>query len=201
MIRVVLAEDQSMVRGALASLLGLEPDIEVVGEAANGDEAVAVAVATRPDIALLDIEMPGRDGIAAAEELRRRVPGCRVVILTTFGRPGYLRRAMEAGAVAFLVKDSPARDLAAAIRRVLRGERVIDPGLAAAALSAGPNPLSPRERDVLSAAADGSTINDIALRLHLSEGTVRNYLSAAIQKTGARNRIEAVRKAQAQGWL
>ncbi|MEU6428050.1 response regulator transcription factor [Microbispora sp. NPDC046973] len=201
MIRVVLAEDQSMVRGALASLLGLEPDIEVVGEAANGDEVIAVAEATRPDIALLDIEMPGRDGIAAAEELRRRVPGCRVVILTTFGRPGYLRRAMEAGAVAFLVKDSPASELAAAIRRVLRGERVIDPGLAAAALSAGPNPLSPRERDVLSAAVDGSTINDIALRLHLSEGTVRNYLSAAIHKTGARNRIEAVQKAQAQGWL
>ncbi|MEU7689403.1 response regulator transcription factor [Microbispora hainanensis] len=201
MIRVVLAEDQSMVRGALASLLGLEPDIEVVGEAADGEEVIAVAEATRPDIALLDIEMPGRDGISAAEQLRRRVPGCRVVILTTFGRPGYLRRAMEAGAVAFLVKDSPASELAAAIRRVLRGERVIDPGLAAAALSAGPNPLSPRERDVLSAAADGSTINDIALRLHLSEGTVRNYLSAAIQKTGARNRIEAVQKAQAQGWL
>jgi two-component system response regulator DesR len=200
-IRVVLAEDQSMVRGALASLLGLEPDIEVVGEAADGEEVIAVAEATRPDIALLDIEMPGRDGISAAEQLRRRVPGCRVVILTTFGRPGYLRRAMEAGAVAFLVKDSPASELAAAIRRVLRGERVIDPGLAAAALSAGPNPLSPRERDVLSAAADGSTINDIALRLHLSEGTVRNYLSAAIQKTGARNRIEAVQKAQAQGWL
>ncbi|MBB2744443.1 UNVERIFIED_ORG: two-component system response regulator DesR [Microbispora rosea subsp. rosea] len=201
MIRVVLAEDQSMVRGALASLLGLEPDIEVVGEAANGDEVITVAEATRPDIALLDIEMPGRDGISAAEELGRRVPGCRVVILTTFGRPGYLRRAMEAGAVAFLVKDSPASELAAAIRRVLRGERVIDPGLAAAALSAGPNPLSPRERDVLSAAADGSTINDISLRLHLSEGTVRNYLSAAIHKTGARNRIEAVQKAQAQGWL
>lgn len=201
MIRVVLAEDQSMVRGALASLLGLEPDIEVVGEAANGDEVITVAEATRPDIALLDIEMPGRDGISAAEELHRRVPGCRVVILTTFGRPGYLRRAMEAGAVAFLVKDSPASELAAAIRRVLRGERVIDPGLAAAALSAGPNSLSPRERDVLSAAADGSTINDISLRLHLSEGTVRNYLSAAIQKTGARNRIEAVQKAQAQGWL
>nr|WP_277351450.1 response regulator transcription factor [Microbispora sp. CL1-1] len=196
-----MAEDQSMVRGALASLLGLEPDIEVVGEAADGEEVIAVAEATRPDIALLDIEMPGRDGISAAEQLRRRVPGCRVVILTTFGRPGYLRRAMEAGAVAFLVKDSPASELAAAIRRVLRGERVIDPGLAAAALSAGPNPLSPRERDVLSAAADGSTINDIALRLHLSEGTVRNYLSAAIQKTGARNRIEAVQKAQAQGWL
>ncbi|GLX05227.1 response regulator transcription factor [Microbispora sp. NBRC 16548] len=201
MIRVVLAEDQSMVRGALASLLGLEPDIEVVGEAANGDEVITVAEATTPDIALLDIEMPGRDGISAAEELGRRVPGCRVVILTTFGRPGYLRRAMEAGAVAFLVKDSPASELAAAIRRVLRGERVIDPGLAAAALSAGPNPLSPRERDVLSAAADGSTINDISLRLRLSEGTVRNYLSAAIHKTGARNRIEAVQKAQAQGWL
>ncbi|GGO23256.1 response regulator transcription factor [Microbispora bryophytorum] len=201
MIRVVLAEDQSMVRGALASLLGLEPDIEVVGEAADGDEVIAVAEATRPDIALLDIEMPGRDGISAAQELRRRVPGCRVVILTTFGRPGYLRRAMEAGAVAFLVKDSPASELAAAIRRVLRGERVIDPGLAAAALSAGPNPLSTRERDVLSAAADGSTINDISLRLHLSEGTVRNYLSAAIHKTDARNRIEAVQKAQAQGWL
>ncbi|MEV4325544.1 response regulator transcription factor [Microbispora rosea] len=201
MIRVVLAEDQSMVRGALASLLGLEPDIEVVGEASDGDEVIGVAEATKPDVALLDIEMPGRDGISAAEELRRRVPGCRVVILTTFGRPGYLRRAMEAGAVAFLVKDSPASELAAAIRRVLRGERVIDPGLAAVALSAGPNPLSPRERDVLSAAADGSTINDIALRLHLSEGTVRNYLSAAIHKTGARNRIEAVQKAQAQGWL
>ncbi|GAA1304173.1 DNA-binding response regulator [Planotetraspora silvatica] len=201
MIRVILAEDQSMIRGALASLLSLEPDIEVVGEAATGDEAVAVATATRPDVALLDIEMPGGDGITAAEEIRREVPGCHVMILTTFARPGYLRRAMEAGASAFLVKDSPARELAAAIRRVLAGERVIDPGLAAAALSAGPNPLSPREREVLSAAVDGSTINDISARLHLSEGTVRNYLSSAIQKTGARNRIEAVQKAQAQGWL
>ncbi|GII32094.1 response regulator transcription factor [Planotetraspora mira] len=201
MIRVILAEDQSMIRGALASLLSLEPDIEVVGEAATGDEAVVVATATRPDVALLDIEMPGSDGITAAGEIRREVPGCHVMILTTFARPGYLRRAMEAGASAFLVKDSPARELAAAIRRVLAGERVIDPGLAAAALSAGPNPLSPREREVLSAAVDGSTINDIAARLHLSEGTVRNYLSSAIQKTGARNRIEAVQKAQAQGWL
>jgi two-component system response regulator DesR len=197
----MLAEDQTMIRGALASLLGLEPDIEVVGEAADGDEAVAVAVATRPDIAMLDIEMPGRDGIAAAEEIRRLVPGCQVMIVTTFGRPGYLRKAMEAGAAAFLVKDSPARELAAAIRRVLAGERVIDPGLAAAALSAGPNPLSPRERGVLAAAVDGSTIGDIARKLHLSEGTVRNYLSSAIQKTAARNRIEAVQRAQAQGWL
>ncbi|MCW2877230.1 MAG: DNA-binding response regulator [Sphaerisporangium sp.] len=201
MIRVVLAEDQAMVRGALASLLGLEPDIEVVGEAATGQEAVAVVLSARPDIALLDIEMPVMDGIAAAAEIFRAVPACRVMILTTFGRPGYLRRAMEAGASAFMVKDSPARDLAAAIRRVLAGERVIDPVLAAAALSAGPNPLSRRERDVLGAAADGSTIGDVALRLHLSEGTVRNYLSSAIQKTHARNRIEAVRRAQAQGWL
>ncbi|ETK38109.1 MerR family transcriptional regulator [Microbispora sp. ATCC PTA-5024] len=200
-IRVMLAEDQGMVRGALASLLGLEPDIEVVGEAATGPEALAVAERVRPDIALLDIEMPGMDGITAAGEIRRRVPECQVMILTTFGRPGYLRRAMEAGAAAFLVKDSPARELAAAIRRVLGGERVIDPGLAAAALSAGPNPLSPREREVLGAAVDGSTISDIADRLHLSEGTVRNYLSSAIQKTAARNRIEAVQKAQLQGWL
>ncbi len=201
MIRVILAEDQAMVRGALASLLDLEPDIEVVGEAATGEEAVAVVERVRPDVALLDIEMPGMDGIAAAAEIRDRVPGCRVMILTTFGRPGYLRRAMEAGAAGFLVKDSPARDLAVAIRRVLGGERVIDPGLAAAALSAGPNPLSQRERAVLAVAADGATIADIARALHLSEGTVRNYLSSAIQKTGARNRIEAVQRSRLQGWL
>lgn len=201
MIRVLLAEDQGMVRGALATLLNLEEDMEVVGEAASGDEALAVAGRTRPDIALLDIEMPGRDGIATAAELRKALPDCRIVMLTTFGRPGYLRQAMEAGAAAFLVKDSPARELAAAIRRVLAGERVIDPDLAAAALSAGPNPLSPRERDVLAAAADGATISDVADRLHLSEGTVRNYLSAAIRKTAARNRIEAVRTAERQGWL
>jgi two-component system response regulator DesR len=201
MIRVVLAEDQAMVRGALASLLRLEPDIEVVGEAATGEEAVTLVLSSRPDIALLDIEMPVMDGITAAAEISRAMPSCRVMILTTFGKPGYLRRAMEAGATAFMVKDSPARELAAAIRRVLAGERVIDPVLAAAALSAGPNPLSPRECAVLSAAADGSTIGDISLRLHLSEGTVRNYLSSAIQKTHARNRIEAVQRAQSQGWL
>jgi two-component system, NarL family, response regulator DesR len=200
-IRVMIVEDQGMVRGALATLLGLEDDIEVVAEAASGEEALAVAPKARPDLALLDIEMPGKDGITTAAELRAAVPACRVVIVTTFGRPGYLRRAMEAGASAFLVKDSPAHELAAAIRRVLAGERVIDPGLAAAALSAGPNPLSPRERDVLAASADGSTIGDIALRLHLSEGTVRNYLSSAIHKVSARNRIEAVQAAQRQGWL
>ncbi|WP_055503716.1 response regulator transcription factor [Nonomuraea pusilla] len=197
----MLAEDQGMVRGALASLLGLEPDIEVVGEAADGAQAVDVAERVRPDIALLDIEMPVMDGLAAAARITAGVPGCRVMILTTFGRPGYLRTAMESGAAAFLVKDSPAKELAAAIRRVHAGERVIDPGLAAAALSAGPNPLSGRERDVLSAAVDGSTIGDIARRLHLSEGTVRNYLSSAIQKTHARNRIEAVQRARVQGWL
>ncbi|MGI5487433.1 response regulator [Microtetraspora malaysiensis] len=201
MIRVILAEDQAMVRGALASLLDLEPDIEVVGEAATGEEAVAVVERLEPDVALLDIEMPVLNGIAAAVRIRARTPECRVVILTTFGRPGYLRQAMEAGAYGFLVKDSPARELAVAIRRVLGGERVIDPGLAAAALRAGPNPLSRRERDVLIAAVDGSTIVDIARALHLSEGTVRNYLSSAIQKTGARNRIEAVQRAQLQGWL
>lgn len=190
-----------MVRGALATLLGLEDDLEVVGEAANGDEAVTVAAEARPDVALLDIEMPGRDGLSAAAEIREAAPDCKIMILTTFGRPGYLRRAMEAGASAFLVKDSPAQELAAAIRRVVAGERVIDPALAAAALSAGPNPLSQRERDVLAAGADGSTIADIATGLHLSEGTVRNYLSAAINKVGARNRIEAVHAARAQGWL
>lgn len=201
MIRVMLAEDQGMVRGALATLLGLEDDLQVVAEAAGGAEAVLAAERERPDVALLDIEMPGKDGLAAAAEIRAAVPSCRIMILTTFGRPGYLRRAMEAGASAFLVKDSPARELAAAIRRVVAGERVIDPNLAAAALSAGPNPLSPRERDVLTAGADGSTIADIAGRLHLSEGTVRNYLSSAINKVGARNRIEAVHTARAQGWL
>ncbi len=190
-----------MIRGALATLLDLEDDIEVVGQAADGAEALTIAARVRPDVALLDIEMPGLDGIEAAARLGRTLPDCRIVILTTFGRPGYLRRAMEAGASAFLVKDSPAQELAAAIRRVLAGERVIDPALAAAALSAGPNPLSPRERDVLAASADGATIGDVARALHLSEGTVRNYLSSAIRKTSARNRIEAVRAAQGQGWL
>jgi two-component system, NarL family, response regulator DesR len=201
MIRVLLAEDQAMLRGALATLLGLEEDIEIVGEAAHGEQALAVAVSQRPDVALLDIEMPGKDGIATAAELREALPECRVVILTTFGRPQYLRRAMEAGASAFLVKDSPAQELAAAIRKVLAGERVVDPALAAAALSAGPSPLSPREHDVLIAASHCATIGDIAARLHLSEGTVRNYLSAAIRKTTARNRIEAVRIAERRGWL
>lgn len=201
MIRVLLAEDQGMMRGALALLLGLEEDIEVVAQVAAGDEIVPAALDARPDVALLDIELPGRSGLDAAADLRTRLPGCRVLILTTFGRPGYLRRAMEAGAAGFLVKDGPVEELAAAVRRVLAGETVIDPALAAAALSAGPNPLTPRERDVLGAAADGATVADIAARVHLSESTVRNYLSAAIGKTGTRNRMEAVRAARRQGWL
>jgi len=190
-----------MVREALAALLGLEGDIEVVAQVARGDEVVAAAVEHAVEVALLDIEMPGMTGIEAAARLRAARPECRIVILTTFGRPGYLRRAMESGADAFLVKDAPAAQLADAVRRVLRGERVIDPTLAAAALAEGANPLTSRERDVLAAAADGSVNADIARRLHLSEGTVRNYLSMAIQKTSARNRAEAVRIAREKGWL
>jgi two-component system response regulator DesR len=200
-IRVLLAEDQGMMRGALSLLLNLEDDIEVVAQVAAGHEIVTRAVEARPDVALLDIELPGRSGLDAAVELRERLPGCKVLILTTFGRPGYLRRAMEAGASGFLVKDGPVEELAAAIRRVLAGQRVIDPALAAAALSAGPSPLTPREQDVLNAAADGATVADIAARVHLSESTVRNYLSSAIGKTGTRNRAEAVRAARHEGWL
>ncbi|MGS2646599.1 response regulator [Streptosporangium sp. LJ11] len=201
MIRVLLAEDQGMMRSALALLLDLEDDLEVVATVTRGDEVVPAALTARPDVALLDIEMPGSSGLDAAAELRDRLPGCRVLILTTFGRPGYLRRAMEAGAAGFLVKDGPVEELAAAIRRALAGEKVIDPALAAAALSAGASPLTDRERDVLAAAVDGATISDISRRLHLSESTVRNYLSAAIGKTGTRNRIEAARAARHNGWL
>ncbi|PJN22673.1 DNA-binding response regulator [Kitasatospora sp. CB02891] len=200
-VRVLLAEDQSMVREALAALLSLEDDLDVVAQVARGDAVAAAVTEHRIDVAVLDIEMPGMTGIDACAEIRRVRPQTKVVIATTFGRPGYLRRAMESGADAFLVKDAPAAELADAIRRVLRGEKVIDPKLAAAALSDGANPLTPRERDVLAAAADGSVNADIAARLHLSEGTVRNYLSMAIQKTAARNRAEAVRVAREKGWL
>ncbi|MFC0042127.1 response regulator [Actinomadura rayongensis] len=201
MIRVLLAEDQGMMRGALALLLGLEDDIEVVAEIGDGAEVLDAALSTRPDVAVLDIEMPGRTGLDLAADLRERLPGCRVLIVTTFGRPGYLRRAMDAGAHGFLVKDGPIEDLVAAIRRVLAGERVVDPALATAALSVGPNPLTARERDVLTAASDGATVADVARALHLSESTVRNYLSSAIGKTGARNRVEALHTARDNGWL
>lgn len=201
MIRLLLAEDQSMVREALAALLGLEPDIEVVAQVARGDEVLAAAREHDIDVALLDIEMPGMTGIEATAELRRDLPGVKIVVVTTFGRPGYLRRAMESGADAFLVKDAPASQLAEAVRKVLAGERVIDPTLAAAALADGASPLTERERDVLRTAADGSTNAEIAAALHLSQGTVRNYLSMAIQKMAARNRAEAVRMAREKGWL
>ncbi|MFF3270817.1 response regulator [Streptomyces chrestomyceticus] len=200
-VKVLLAEDQGMMRGALALLLNLEDDMEVVAQVSAGDEIVRTALEARPDIALLDIELPGRSGLDAAAELREALPSCKVLIVTTFGRPGYLRRAMEAGASGFLVKDGPVEELAAAIRRVLAGERVIDPGLAAAALSAGPNPLTQRECDVLTASVDGATVADIAGKLHLSQATVRNYLSGAIGKTGTRNRMEAARTARQNGWL
>ena len=201
MIRILLADDQHLVRGALAALLALEDDFEVVASVADGAAAVRAAVELQPDVALLDIEMPGLDGIAATREIRSQAPGVRVMILTTFGRPGYLRRAMDAGARGFMVKDAPPDRLADAVRQVHGGRTVVDPALAVASLSAGANPLTDREADVLRAAEDGGTVADIARVLILSEGTVRNYLSAAIGKTGARTRAEAARVARDNGWL
>ena len=190
-----------MIREALAALLSFEGDMVVVAQVGRGDEVLRAVQDTSPDVAVLDIEMPGMDGLAAAAGLKRDCPDTKVVILTTFGRPGFLRRAMAAGVSAFLVKDAPADKLAQTIRRVLAGEKVIDPELAAAALADGENPLTPRERDVIVASADGTTIAEVAAQLYLSEGTVRNYLSACIQKTGARNRAEALRIASERGWL
>jgi two-component system, NarL family, response regulator DesR len=201
MIRVLLAEDQAMVRGALAALLGREADIEVVAEVARGDTVVEAALASQPEVALLDIEMPGGGGLEASHALRAALPSCRVVMLTTFGRSGYLRRAMESGAVGFLLKDAPASELACALRRVMQGERVVDPELALLALSEGNNPLTHREREVLTAALPGLGHAEIAARLSLSEGTVRNHLSAAMQKLGARNWMEAAHLAEQKGWL
>jgi two-component system response regulator DesR len=200
-IRVLLAEDQAMVRGALAALLSLESDIEVVAEVTRGDEVVPAATKERPDVALLDIEMPGIDGLEAAAQLRRALPSCRVLILTTFGRPGYLKRAVEGGVAGFVIKDAPAAQLADAVRRVAAGERVIDPALALTALGEGDSPLTAREREVLAAAEHGASIAEIADKLYLSEGTVRNYLSEAIQKLEARNRLEAAHIAREKGWL
>ncbi|MBM7787384.1 response regulator transcription factor [Tenggerimyces flavus] len=201
MIRILLADDQALVRGALAALLSLENDLSVVAEVERGDEVVKAALAERPDVALLDVEMPGLDGIAATRELRRALPSCRVLVVTTFGRPGYVRRALDAGASGFVVKDTPASELADSIRRVYQGLRVVDPSLAIESLAAGSSPLTPRERDVLEEARTGGTVADIARALVLSEGTVRNHLSAAIGKTGARTRAEAVRIAESNGWL
>ena len=201
MITVLIAEDQAMVRGALASLLDLEPDIEVVAQVARGDEVQEAALRSQPDVALLDIEMPGQTGLDAAEQLRVALPDCKILILTTFGRPGYLRRAMEGGASGFLLKDAPAHELAAAIRRAVAGERIVDPGLAAAALSQGQSPLTPREHEVLAASRDHATVAELASALYLSAGTVRNHLSSVMQKLDARNRAEALRVAEERGWL
>ncbi|MEU6084983.1 response regulator transcription factor [Streptomyces sp. NPDC047108] len=201
MIRVLLAEDPGMTRGALAHLLGMERDIEVVAQVGRGDAIVSTALTTRPDVALLDIELPGGSGLEAAADLRDEVPGCRVLILTTFARPGYLQRAKDAGAAGFLLKDGPVDELAEAIRRALAGESVIDPVLAAAALGSGPNPLTAREREVLTAAADGANTAGIGAALRLSEDSVRRHLSSATAKTGARDHEEAARTARRNGWL
>jgi two-component system response regulator DesR len=201
LIKVLIAEDQAMIRGALGALLAIEEDIEVVAQVERGDKVVEAALKTRPDVALLDIEMPGQDGISAAADLRVKLPSCRTLILTVFGRPGYLRKAVDAGVSGFLLKDAPPDELAAAIRRTARGERVIDSQLAVAALSEGSSPLTPRERDVLAMSTRGASVEEIARSLHLTNGTVRNHLSIAIQKLNARNRVEAARIAEEKGWL
>jgi two-component system, NarL family, response regulator DesR len=200
-IRVLIAEDQAMVRGALASLLSLEPDIDVVAEVERGDRVVEAARVAGAEVAVLDIEMPGLDGLSAAEALGRELPACRALIVTTFGRPGYMRRAMQSGAAGYLLKDAPSSELAEAIRRVAAGERVVDPGLAAAALREGESPLTAREHELLAAAREHATISDLAAAAHLSPGTVRNYLSSAMRKLGARSRAEAIRVAEEKGWI
>lgn len=200
-IRLLLADDQALVRGALAALLDLERDLTVVAQVGRGDQVLEAARGSAAQVALLDVEMPGMDGIAAAAELRNGYPSCRSLMVTTFGRPGYVRHALDAGASGFVVKDTPADQLADAVRRVHRGLRVVDPELAVESLAVGTSPLTDRERDVLVAAARGGTVADIARETFLSEGTVRNYLSAAMGKTGARTRAEAVRLAQENGWL
>jgi two-component system response regulator DesR len=199
-IRVVIAEDQAMVLGALAALLEIERDLEVVGRARDGAEALELCIALRPDVLLTDIEMPRRTGLEVAAAIQRESLPTKVIILTTFARGGYLRRALDAGASGYLLKDTPADQLANAVRRVKAGGRVIDPELAAEAWSE-PDPLTDRERQVLRMAGEGQPSADIAAELHLSEGTVRNYLSEAINKLGAANRVEAARIAREKGWL
>jgi two-component system response regulator DesR len=200
-IRVLLAEDQLMFRTAVRRLLELEGDIEVVAEVARGDELVSAALAARPDVAVVDIEMPGQDGISAALELRHRLPSCRALILTMYGRPGFVQRAMEGGVSGFVLKDAPVEVLAGAIRRCAAGEEVLDPTLAARALRAASSPLSSREREILAACADGLSTAELATRLWLSEGTIRNRVSEILGKLGVRNRAEAVQLARENGWL
>jgi two-component system, NarL family, response regulator DesR len=199
-IRVLIAEDQSLILGALAALLDIEADLEVVGQAGSGSEALALAERTRPDVLLTDIEMPGMSGLDLAAELRARGNAAKIVIVTTFARPGYLRRALEVGAAGYLLKDAPSAQLAEAIRRVMAGGRAIDPSLATEAWTEA-DPLTERERQVLRLAGEGMAGEAIARQLDLSEGTVRNYLSEAIGKLGAKNRVEAARLARQKGWL
>jgi len=200
-IRVLLADDETLIRDAVAALLALQDDLEVVAVAGSGDEALAAALRHQPDVALLDLQMPGLDGLEVAERLAAELPSCGSVIVTSHGRPGYLRRALETGVRGFLPKTSSAQVLAEAVRTVHRGDRYVDPELAAEALAAGASPLTARESDVLELAADGAPVEEIAARAHLSPGTVRNYLSAAVAKLGVANRHEAVRVARERGWL
>ena len=201
MIRLLLADDENLIRSALAALLGMQDDLQVVAQAASGDEALAMARIHRPDVAVLDLQMPGRDGIAVAEALRSDLPGCAAIIVTSHGRPGHLKRALAAGVRGFLPKTVSAQTLAAAVRTAHDGGRYLDPDLAAEAISAGDSPLTPREADVLELAADGVPVEEIAQRAALSPGTVRNYLSAAASKLGAANRHEAVHLARTHGWI
>lgn len=201
MIRILLADDETLVRDALATMLSLQPDIDVVAQAASGDEAVVGIAHHRPDVAVLDLQMPGRDGIEVTEAVAASSPGTRCLIVTSHGRPGYLKRALAAGARGFLPKTTPARVLADVIRQVHAGQRYVDPELSAAAISAGDSPLTPREADVLELADGGAPVEEIAARVHLSPGTVRNYLSSAVAKLGVANRHEAVRTARSNGWI
>ena len=199
-IRILLAEDQAMVRGALSALLKLEPDIDVVASAADGEEAWRLVLQEKPDVVVTDIEMPHLTGLELAQRIRERELGCKVVIVTTFARPGFLRRALDAGVLGYLLKDAPAEQLAEALRKVHRGGRAIDPQLALEAWGEA-DPLNDRERQVLRLAGEGQSAGEIAAQLHLSQGTVRNYLSEAIGKLGVGNRIEAYRLARQKGWL
>lgn len=200
-IKILLADDQQLVREALSALLSLQADIEVVGSCGRGDQVLDLARQAQPDVILLDIEMPGMDGISVAQQLKEHHLPCRSLVLTTFGRPGYLARALETGASGFMVKDTPASQLAEAIRKIHAGRRVFDPQLAAESLAVGPNPLTDREKEVLQAAKEGASIVTLAARLHLSQGTVRNHLSSSIAKLNAENRFDAAYRAQENGWL
>lgn len=201
MIRVLLAEDETLIRDAVAAMLGLEDDIEVVAVAASGTEAVAASAKHSPDVAVLDLQMPGLDGIEVAERLQTELPSCGVVIVTSHGRPGYLKRALESGVRGFMPKTVSARVLAEVVRQVHAGGRYVDPELAASAIAAGASPLPPREADVLELAADGAPVEEIAQRAALAPGTVRNYLSSAAAKLGVSNRHEAARLARSHGWI